>query len=229
MGWMKKMVMAMMLLCVGAVQGMAQKNIDKLAEELEKRDDVAINSVTKRDPKTRKVTRVVKTFSLKDERMARRLIEAFEKDEEYAVSAIKDMPKGRKSALRVNFTFIYQKDDEKRTYTLSSDADGSVSMTVIIRQEKEGGRQDHSFLFNHHFQLDEKTLDEMNEKLRTSLKGLERLDFDSLKGELGGVVAADKALLRDAGDWTFEGNVSINGRKMEKGTHVVDGRKVVVR
>ena len=111
MKWMKKWFVAMMLLCVGIGQAMAQKNIDKLAEELERRDDVAINSITKRDPKTRKITRVVKTFSLKDERMAKRLIEAFEKDEEYAVSAIKDMPKGRKSALRVNFTFIYQNDD----------------------------------------------------------------------------------------------------------------------
>ena len=34
-----------------------QKNIDKMAAELEKRDDVAINSVTKRDPKTRKVVK----------------------------------------------------------------------------------------------------------------------------------------------------------------------------
>ena len=37
-----------------------------MANELEKRDDVAINSVTKRDPKTRKVIKVVKTYSVKD-------------------------------------------------------------------------------------------------------------------------------------------------------------------
>ena len=36
----------------GTGKVMAQKNIDKMAAELEKRDDVAINSVTKRDPKT---------------------------------------------------------------------------------------------------------------------------------------------------------------------------------
>lgn len=70
-----------MLLCGGTGKVMAQKNIDKMAAELEKRDDVAINSVTKRDSKTRKVVKVVKSFSLKDEKIGARLIEAFEKDE----------------------------------------------------------------------------------------------------------------------------------------------------
>ncbi len=57
-----------LLLCGGTGKVMAQKNIDKMAVELEKRDDVAINSVTKRDSKTRKVVKVVKSFSLKDEK-----------------------------------------------------------------------------------------------------------------------------------------------------------------
>ena len=86
----------------GTGKVMAQKNIDKMAAELEKRDDVAINSVTKRDPKTRKVVKVVKSFSLKDENIGARLIEAFEKDEEYAETAIKDMPKGRGKAQKAN-------------------------------------------------------------------------------------------------------------------------------
>ena len=58
---------AVLLMWGGTGKVMAQKNIDKMAAELEKRDDVAINSVTKRDPKTRKVVKVVKSFSLKDE------------------------------------------------------------------------------------------------------------------------------------------------------------------
>ena len=60
---------AVLLMWGGTGKVMAQKNIDKMAAELEKRDDVAINSVTKRDPKTRKVVKVVKSFSLKDENM----------------------------------------------------------------------------------------------------------------------------------------------------------------
>ena len=54
---------AVLLMWGGTGKVMAQKNIDKMAAELEKRDDVAINSVTKRDPKTRKVVKVVKSFS----------------------------------------------------------------------------------------------------------------------------------------------------------------------
>ena len=61
--WMKCMVACMMLF-VGTIGVMAQKNIDKVVEELEKSDEASINSVTKRDPKTRKVTRMIKTFSL---------------------------------------------------------------------------------------------------------------------------------------------------------------------
>ena len=96
---------AVLLLCGGTGKVMAQKNIDKMAAELEKRDDVAINSVTKRDSKTRKVVKVVKSFSLKDEKIGARLIEAFEKDEEYAETAIKDMPKGR-GKKRILHSFI---------------------------------------------------------------------------------------------------------------------------
>ena len=51
--WMKCIV-ALMLMCIGALPVMAQKNIDKVVKELEGRSDVSINSVTKRDPKTRK-------------------------------------------------------------------------------------------------------------------------------------------------------------------------------
>jgi hypothetical protein len=121
-----------MMLFVGTIGVMAQKNIDKLVEELEKSDEVSINSVTKRDPKTRKVTRMIKTFSLTDIKMAKRLIAAFEKDEEYAISAMKDMPKGRKSAMKVNFTFTFQQDNEKSMYSLSTNENGKIELSINI-------------------------------------------------------------------------------------------------
>ena len=129
--WMKCMVACMMLFA-GTMGVMAQKNIDKVVEELEKSDEVAINSVTKRDPKTRKITRMIKTFSLTDIKMAKRLIAAFEKDEEYAISAMKDMPKGRKSALKVNFTFTFQQDNEKSMYSLSTNENGKIELSINI-------------------------------------------------------------------------------------------------
>lgn len=141
-----KYMLTMVLVCMGAMPLMAQKNIDKLVKELENRDDVSINSVTKRDPKTRKISRVVKTFSLKvDNKIVKELIDAFEKDEEYAITAIKDMPRGRKAATSVNFTFIFQKENnEKRTYTLNTQANGNVTMTVIINPD---GKENHDWTF----------------------------------------------------------------------------------
>ena len=129
--WMKCMVACMMLFA-GTMGVMAQKNIDKVVEELEKSDEAAINSVTKRDPKTRKITRMIKTFSLTDIKMAKRLIAAFEKDEEYAISAVKDMPKGRKSAMKVNFTFTFQQDNEKSMYTLTTNENGKIELSINI-------------------------------------------------------------------------------------------------
>ena len=125
-------MVACMMLFVGTIGAMAQKNIDKVVEELEKSDEASINSVTKRDPKTRKVTRMIKTFSLTDIKMAKRLIAAFEKDEEYAISAMKDMPKGRKSAMKVNFTFTFQQDNEKSMYSLSTNENGKIELSINI-------------------------------------------------------------------------------------------------
>ena len=145
-----KCLMMLLFIGMGTVSSMAQKNIDKLLEEIERRDDASVNSVTKRDPKTRKITSVVKSFSLTDAKMTQRLIEAFEKDEEYTVTAIKDMPKGRKEATRANFTFIFQKDNEKRTYNFSVDPKGTISLSVIIKQSKHGDMDssDFSLYFN---------------------------------------------------------------------------------
>ena len=133
-----RLVMVCLLLGCGVSGIKAQITIDKMANELEKRDDVAINSVTKRDPKTRKVIKVVKTFSVKDTKLGKRLIDAFEKDEEYAETAIKDMPKGRNAGQKANFTFIFRTDDEKRTYTLTTNESGNVSFTIIISPLKNG-------------------------------------------------------------------------------------------
>ena len=77
-----KCMLMVLFIGMGTIPSMAQKNIDKLLEEIERRDDASVNSVTKRNPKTRKITSVVKSFSLTDAKMTQRLIEAFEKDEE---------------------------------------------------------------------------------------------------------------------------------------------------
>lgn len=162
--WMKCMLVTL-LLCMGAVPMMAQKNIDKLVEELEKRRDVAINSVTSRDPKTRKITKIVKNFSFKDRLMNGKLIKAFEKDEEYAITAIKDLPKGRNGdSSNVSFTFIFVKDNnQKITYTLYTDKSEGTTLTIIMNS-KNKDTKDISY-----FRMDNNFMEGMNE----SLKGLD--------------------------------------------------------
>lgn len=188
-----KCLMMLLFIGMGTVSSMAQKNIDKLLEEIERRDDASVNSVTKRDPKTRKITSVVKSFSLTDAKMTQRLIEAFEKDEEYTVTAIKDMPKGRKEATRANFTFIFQKDNEKRTYNFSVDPKGTISLSIIIKQSKHGDMDssDFSLYFNNGMDFEISTMDkeqmkELRKSIQQSLKGLKMKNVTQLKIDQSG-------------------------------------------
>ena len=213
--WMKCMV-ACVLLFMGTMGVMAQKNINKVVEELEKSDEASINSVTKRDPKTRKITRVVKTFSLTDIKMAKRLIAAFEKDEEYAISAMKDMPKGRKSAMRVNFTFTFQQDNEKAIYTLTTNENGKVDLSINIRRADSNDRNSFS--------------NWEREKERWS-KDVEKWskDVEKWKDELGCVVSNSIQFDEKKNKVVLEGDVYIDGKKMKKGTYKMKGRTVVVK
>ena len=141
-----KCMMIALFIGIGTAPVMAQKNIDKIIQALEKRSDVSINSVTKRDPKTRKIVSMVKTFTVKDP--TSRFIKAFEKDEEDAITAIKNLPKGRLNPLDAQLTFIFQPSkDEKRTYNLTTDKHGLVTLSVVIKLGKNHG-SDLSFNFN---------------------------------------------------------------------------------
>ena len=194
-----KSMMIVLLIGISAPSVMAQKNIDKVLEEIEKRDDASVNSVVKRDPKTRKVISVVKSFSLTDDKMVKRLIEAFEKDEEYTVTAIKDMPKGRKDATRANFTFIFQKDNEKRTYTLNVTPNGKISISAIIKKEKQ--RKDYSLHFDNDLNdmdfeiqtMDKEQIKELQKSIQKSLKGLKMKNISQLNfDKLGCTITADE-------------------------------------
>ena len=213
--WMKCMVACMMLF-VGTIGVMAQKNIDKVVEELEKSDEASINSVTKRDPKTRKVTRMIKTFSLTDIKMAKRLIAAFEKDEEYAVSAMKDMPKGRKSAMRVNFTFTFQQDNEKAIYTLTTNENGKVDLSINIRRADSNDRNSFS---NWEREIEKWSKDV--DKWTT--------DINKHVDELGCIVSKSIKYDEKNNRLVLEGDVYMDGKKMKKGNYKMNGREVIVQ
>jgi len=195
-----KCIMLALFIGMNIPSVMAQKNIDKLLEEIEKRDDASVNSVTKRDPKTRKITSVVKSFSLpSDAKMTQRLIEAFEKDEEYTITAIKDIPRGRKAATRANFTFIFQKDNEKRTYTFNANQQ-KINLSVIIKQGRSGDidASDISLYFNNGMDFEIPTMNkeqikELQKSIQKSLKGLKMKNISQLNfDKLGCTITADE-------------------------------------
>ena len=206
--WMKCMVACMMMF-VGTMGVMAQKNIDKVVEELEKSDEASINSVTKRDPKTRKVTRMIMTFSLTDIKMAKRLIAAFEKDEEYAISAVKDMPKGRKSAMKVNFTFTFQQDNEKSMYTLTTNENGKIELSINVRRGDFTGRNVS--------QNWEREIEKWSKDINKHVDGLGCIVSKSIKYD-----EKNNRLV-------LEGDVYIDGKKMKKGNYKMKGREVIVQ
>ena len=220
--WMKCMV-ACVLLFMGTMGVMAQKNINKVVEELEKSDEASINSVTKRDPKTRKITRVVKTFSLTDIKMAKRLIAAFEKDEEYAISAMKDMPKGRKSAMRVNFTFTFQQDNEKAIYTLTTNENGKVDLSINIRRADSNDRNSFS-----NWEREKERWSKEKERWSKDVEKWSK-DVEKWKDELGCVVSNSIQFDEKKNKVVLEGDVYIDGKKMKKGTYKMKGRTVVVK
>ena len=195
-----KCIMLALFIGMNVPSVMAQKNIDKLLEEIEKRDDASVNSVTKRDPKTRKITSVVKSFSLpSDAKMTQRLIEAFEKDEEYTITAIKDIPRGRKAATRANFTFIFQKGNEKRTYTFNANQQ-KINLSVIIKQGRSGDidASDISLYFNNGMDFEIPTMNkeqikELQKSIQKSLKGLKMKNISQLNfDKLGCTITADE-------------------------------------
>lgn len=214
--WMKCIV-ALMLMCIGVLPVMAQKNIDKVVKELEGRSDVSINSVTKRDPKTRKVISMTKIYSVRDTRMAGALRRAFEKDEEFAVTAHMNMPKGRANAEDMNLYFVfYPVDNEKHSYTLTCNKNGEMTLTIIVKQVK-GNRDVSDLDFDSFFN---------NVEMKTKILSAKQ----KVKDELGCFISENgRGTVYDNGDVVMGGDVTYNGKKLKKGVHWIDGRKVTVK
>ena len=168
----KKLLMATLWLGMCAVPAMAQKNIDKIVEELEKRDDVEINVVTNRDPETRKVTKCIKSLTFKDEKVLKRLIEAYNKDEEYTTKAIKNSNiKAGKTELNYMYTFPHK--EGKYNYALNTGKDGYVFLSIIFnpKQEAKKGKAVSKAL------SDSKDLEELlrvADEMRGELQGMDK-------------------------------------------------------
>lgn len=210
-------------LCTGA---MAQKNIDKVVADMEKNADTRITSIKKRDPDTRKVVKVTKTLRLTDAQIAKRAEDAFEKDEEDALTSIKEKRN------RVEYTLTYRNKTEKRTYILTIREGNDVEISVFITPAKEGdtGWLDKDgmryeidmakyaadmekyekdmtqyALDMHKFDVETGKIDELNEKVWKESLGKLKENSIELKGN----------------------EVYVNGKRVEKGTYIIDGNAVI--
>ena len=171
----KKLLMATLWLGMCAVPVMAQKNIDKIVEELEKRDDVEINVVTNRDPETRKVTKRIKSLTFKDEKVLKRLIEAYDKDEEYTTTAIKNSSK-EAGQTDLNYMYTFPHEEGEYNYALNTGKDGYIFLSIIFKPKQEGQKGKELAMAN----LESTLNAELGFKLNKELQGLDSIIADSL-------------------------------------------------
>lgn len=146
---MKTMKLMMMVLSIMFVSSCAtaQSQIDRIVDELEQKG-VDISKVVKRDPKTKQVYSIVKSFSFysKDSKYANRLKEAFKKEAENAVTETT-------SNYGNDYVLIFQDGKKKSTYSLSiknrKDEDPLVQLSIVFRNYSV--KSDDGFILNYNW------------------------------------------------------------------------------
>ena len=117
-----------------AQTALAQAEIDRLAEELEQQG-VELGKVVTRNPKTKKITKMVKTYEFRSKggKYAEKLKQAFAKEAENSTKEI--FEKGGRE-----WTLIFDTDDCHMVYTLQIDSqkpDPRVELSIIITYGKQ--------------------------------------------------------------------------------------------
>lgn len=221
----KMMCMAMMMfgLCAGA---MAQKNIDKVVADMEKNADTRITSIKKRDPESRKVVKVTKTLRLTDVQIAKRALDAFEKDEEDALTSIKEKRN------RVEYTLTYRNKTEKRTYILTIREGNDVEISVFITPANEkdtswldkDGIQYEIDMSNYAVDMEKYKKDMARHEVDMSKFNAEMKKLDGL-GEQIQIETMDK--LKEQNIVLKGDDIYVNGKRVEKGNYIIDGNTII--
>ena len=221
----KMMCMAMMMfgLCAGA---MAQKNIDKVVADMEKNADTRITSIKKRDPESRKVVKVTKTLRITDVQIAKRALDAFEKDEEDALTSIKEKRN------RVEYTLTYRNKTEKRTYILTIREGNDVEISVFITPANEkdtswldkDGIQYEIDMSNYAVDMEKYKKDMARHEVDMSKFNAEMKKLDGL-GEQIQIETMDK--LKEQNIVLKGDDIYVNGQRVEKGNYIIDGNTII--
>lgn len=217
------MVLMMFGLCAGA---MAQKNIDKVVADMEKNADTRITSIKKRDPESRKVVKVTKTLRLTDVQIAKRAMEAFEKDEEDALTSIKEKRN------KVEYTLTYRNKTEKRTYILTIREGNDVEISVFITPANE---KNTSWL-NKEDALYEIKMSKYGMDMEKFKRDMAQYDLDmsQFNAEMKKMDGMGERIRKETLDRLKEkgievkGNVYVNGKRV-KGRDIMDGKVLVAK
>lgn len=208
-----KMIMCLAVMWLGLCSGaMAQKNIDKVVADMEKNADTRITSIKKRDPDTRKVVKVTKTLRLTDVQIAKRALDAFEKDEEDALTSIKEKRN------RVEYTLTYRTKAEKRTYILTIREGNDVEISVFITpaNDKDTGWMDMDGLeYEMNMARCDLDMSQYNEEMKKLAELGEKIQKET------------KEELKKQGIVLKGSDVYVNGKRV-KGNSVTNGTTIVV-
>lgn len=208
-----KMIMCLAVMWLGLCSGaMAQKNIDKVVADMEKNADTRITSIKKRDPDTRKVVKVTKTLRLTDVQIAKRALDAFEKDEEDALTSIKEKRN------RVEYTLTYRTKAEKRTYILTIREGNDVEISVFITpaKDKDTGWMD---------------MDELEYEMDMARYDIDMSQYNEEMRKLAGlgekIQKETREKLKKQGVELKGSDVYVDGKRV-KGSYVTNGKTVIV-
>lgn len=125
------------LLMAGSCALMAQEKIDRIADELEAQG-VDVSKVVNRDPKTRKVVSVIRSFEFRSKNgtYAKRLLKAFDEEAPNAVTETSDLEDDEEER-----TLIFKKGDKTMIYSIEVERNKpnpEVELNIIIKSGKVG-------------------------------------------------------------------------------------------
>ena len=128
--------LALCLLLSGfSMELMAQKNLEAVVQKCKSDKSVDKSIVTKRDPKTKELQKIISSFTIEDNPTLQQEVKtAFEQDKEDAYQVIENESNGN-----MDYFIRFSKANVKVSYSMDS-RDTKLSFTVIENFEKGGDK-----------------------------------------------------------------------------------------
>ena len=125
--------------------------------------------------------------------------------------------------MKVNFTFTFQQDNEKSMYTLTTNENGKIELSINVRRGDFTGRN-----VSQNWEREIEKWSKDMDKWTTDMDKWSK-DINKHVDGLGCIVS--KSIIYDEKNnrLILEGDVYIDGKKMKKGNYKMNGREVIVQ